>query len=691
MAIKKRIIKRTAALFIIFIIICIYAIGKLSYLQIFDKERFANQAFSQRLRPNQIDARRGNIYDRNFNILAMSADAHSVYVISSDKRDSVLAAQQLTQVLPMTQSEIENKLETATGNFWLARKLTPAMAETIERFAIPGIRLISRPQRFYPQEKLAAQVLGFAGVDNQGLEGLEYYYNDILAGVPGTLEIERDAAGRVIPGGSETFIAPENGKDLILTLDNTIQYIAEKELESAVKSSDSVRGVIIIVRPQTGEILANAIYPAFDPNNYQSYATANWRNIAVTDNYEPGSTFKVFTAAAALDANIVDAERTFYSGQSWSVGGGVVSSSNGYGYGNISFKEAIESSDNITFAQLSVELGPERFYPYLRNFGFGERLSVDFPGEASGILSRPGSVSHGEQLQWANIGFGQGVAMTPLQLVMATAAIANQGSLMRPYYVAQIRDDQGKILKKTEPQEIANPISKQTATVLTSLLRSAVANGTGARAEIVGFAVAGKTGTAEVPEQGGYGDKRIASFVGYAPYDNPEVVALVVLYYPESDVRYGGTLAAPIFQTVVEQTLDYLGTPRAGTHQQQTSLAVVPNVRNYPLSEARKMIAESNLRYNMQNTGQIVREQIPNPGTKVTPQTTINLFFYEDSNSDQVQVPDVSGKSMRDAALLIQEQGLRLNPVGSGMAIRQTPSANATVQRGSVVEVEFMP
>ncbi|MFY9389151.1 MAG: penicillin-binding transpeptidase domain-containing protein [Limnochordia bacterium] len=691
---RKRICRRSAGLFLIFAVLTSALCFRLGYLQLWSKARYTNLAEAQRLQPELIDPQRGNIYDRNYELLARSVDAYSIHVIPVSGRDPRAAAELLAPYLDMSADEIETLLvenDAKQRNFWLARKLSLEAANAIRELNIPGIRLITRPQRFYPQGSLAAHVIGIAGIDNQGLEGIEYQYDDLLKGTPGTLKVEKDAVQRRIPGGLEDMVPPVNGWDLVLTLDAAVQFIAEKELQSAVSASKSSAGIILVMDPNTGAILANAVYPTFDPNNYQAYPTAHRRNIAVTDLYEPGSTFKIFTAAAALDLGIVDANRQFYSGPSWDVGGGTVRSSNIYGNRNITFLEAIERSDNIVFAQLSVEMGPERFYPYLAGFGYGKKTGVGFPGEAAGILPKPGQVVYGETLRWANIGFGQGIAVTPLQLLTAVSAVANGGKLMKPYYVAEIRDEYGKIIKRTEPEVVSQPIAFETSKILTEFLISAVNNGSGSRARIIGFEVAGKTGTAEVPEQGGYGEERIASFVGFAPADNPRVAVLVVLYQPQTEVRYGGVLAAPVFQTVTEKVLEYLGVTRRQAAAQSSQMVIVPNVQNYPAAEAEKILKENKLTANPLNEGQIVRDQIPSPGSRVLPQTAVNLLFYEETEPIMVTVPNLIGKSMRDASTLVSEIGLQFRPKGSGIAVRQNPAVGARVPIGSVIEVEFQP
>ncbi|NLY10371.1 MAG: PASTA domain-containing protein [Firmicutes bacterium] len=664
---------------------------RLGYLQIPSKRRLEQIARGQRISPTTVDAQRGAILDRNFQTLAVSIGADAVWVVPSEIEDFEATAKNLAPYLSLSESEILTQLKSRNNNFYLERKLTPQASQAIRDMRMPGIRLLERPQRFYPHKTMAAHVLGIAGVDNQGLEGLEYQYESLLAGTPGTYVVERDAARREIPAGESDFIPPVNGYDLVLTLDATIQFIAEKELEKAVLETKSEKGLILIVNQKTGEILANAIYPTFDPNDYQKYPASARRNIAVTDQYEPGSTFKIVTAAAALDLGLTHPERMFETIAVWEVGGGKIHNVSSRVGGSHSFKTAFIESNNITFAQISVEMGPHGYYPYLRTFGFGSRLGIDFPGEARGIVPYPGSIAHGETLQWANIGFGQGVAVTPIQLLMSVAAIGNGGKVMRPYYVKEIRDSLGKIVEITESEVLSQPISESTAQTLNNLLRSTVVEGTANLAEISGYYVAGKTGTAQVPEQGVYGENRIASFVGYAPYDNPQVAALVVLYSPQTEIKYGGVLAAPLFATVVEQTLEYLKVPRRIASNEKGSTVVVPNVRNYPTEQAIVVLTELGLKVNAENTGSLVLEQIPNPGTRVPRNSTVDLIYYDQDDLQMIKVPSVIGMSIRDATVKLTESSLRVQIQGSGVAKSQRPQAGVMVPAGSVIEVVFEP
>lgn len=659
---------------------------RLAYLQIYRGEELALRATAQRMRPQTIDAQRGRILDRNYKTLAVSVGADAVYALPESIRDVVGTARQLAPYLSVSEEELRKLLSSKSTSVWLARGLTVETAEAIRKLGLPGIRIVQRPQRYYPQGSLAAHVVGIAGTDNQGLEGIEYFYEEILRGRPGQQATERDAAQRSIPGGETQFVPPEPGHDVVLTIDTVIQYIAETRIQQAVISSKSERGLVLAMNPKTGEILANAIYPTFDPNYYQEVSAERRRNVAVTDQYEPGSTFKFVTAAAALDLGITDYNRTFESGVAWEVGGGKVRNLNGQSFGSLTFREAIERSDNITFAKLSVEMGPQSFHRYIQSFGFGRRLGVDFPGEIAGTVLSPNRT--GATLQWANTGFGQGIAVTPLQLLSAMSAVANGGSLMKPYFVKEILDAHGKLVQKSQPEVLATPVDTETARAVSELLRSVVANGNGNRADIPGYHVAGKTGTAEVPEGGAYGNDIIASFVGFAPVDDPALAILVVLYKPKVESAYGGVLAAPVFKEIMEESLEYLGIKRREEVRRRSSLTSVPNVINLSRQEAQARLAQDGLFWTMEGEGTLVTDQTPRPGVQVPAQTTVHLYF-DLGEPEDVEVPSVLGLSMFDASAKLSAAGLRVRVVGSGVAAQQSPGAGARVPKGSLVEVRF--
>lgn len=662
--------------------------GRLAFLQIIRKDEYTNRATAQRMRPEVIDAQRGNILDRNHKNLAMSVGADAVYALPDNIVDVQGTATQLAPYLTLSVDDLVRLLSnTNSVSVWLERGLSLENARAIRELKLPGIRLVKRPQRYYPQGSLAAHVIGIAGSDNQGLEGIEYYYDSTLRGIPGKQSREKDASDRNIPGGKIEFIPPQAGYDLILTIDSVIQHMAEKKLQEAVMASQSDRGLVLIMNPTTGEILANAIFPTFDPNNYQRVKTGDRRNIAITDQYEPGSTFKFVTAAAGLELNLTHSERSFQSGLSWDVGGGKVRNSEVRTVQNVSFLEAMERSDNIVFAKLAVELGPEKFHQAITNFGFGAKLGVDFPGEISGTVLSP--YIGGRTLQWANIGFGQGIAVTPLQLLSAVNSVANGGKVLKPYFVKEIRDYQGKLVEEFKPVITQTAISKDTATSVSQLLRSVVVNGNGNRAEVDGYFIAGKTGTAEVPKNGGYGEERIASFVGFAPVDDPALSVLVLLFNPKVELAYGGVIAAPLFRDIMGEGLENLGIKRRQISKSRSSFVTVPNLSGLSPTEAMARLSANNLQWSLVGDGNFVREQTPGPGSRVTPQTTIHLSFQDKDDFEEVTIPSILGLSMRDASAKLSEYGLRIVIKGSGIAKKQSPSAGVKVPKGSVIEVNF--
>ncbi|NLJ86462.1 MAG: PASTA domain-containing protein [Firmicutes bacterium] len=695
MEVRKRI-----ALVFLGVMFCIAVLlVRLAYLQIIQNNWYQEKALSQRMRPVPVDAKRGVVYDRNLQKLAISVSAEAVYAVPAEVRDPRATAEALAPILEETAASLEEKLVKKQSTVWLARKLDTQTARAVRALNLPGIGLVERPQRYYPHGKLAAQVLGIAGIDNQGLEGLEFFYDEYLRGTPGRVVAETDATGRQIPAGVRRFIPPEDGANLILTLDHVIQYAAERELARAVEETGSEKGVFMAMDPKTGGILALAICPSYDPNDYQAYPAQHRRNIAVADIYEPGSTFKIVTASAALDEGVVSPSTRFYDPGYIKIGGVTINCWRAGGHGSQSFLEAVENSCNPVFAELGAQgLGGERFYKYIRNYGFGEPTGIDFPGEAKGLVPVPGKVQWGEVARWANVGFGQGIGITPLQLLSATATIANNGVRVTPHFMKEIRDGNGRIIEEFVGTE-TRVIKEETARVFSQILRSVVVNGSGSRAEIPGYRVAGKTGTAQVPEGGRYTDRRISSFAGFAPVDDPRIAAVVVLYHPKGQT-YGGVIAAPVFSAVVEDALQTMGVPRRREQEPKSSASlfqiqdvVIPNVLNYPRDEAESILHKSGLKYQFHGDGSIVFEQVPAPGTKVPLGTIIQLMSHDEvvytPGDESITVPSVVGLSMREVASKLAYAGLRLQIYGSGIATRQDPAPGAKVAAESVIRVYF--
>ncbi len=693
--------KRVAWLFIMWGAISLLLMLRLSWLQIAQGDRFRKLALDQRLYPVPVDARRGTIRDRNGRELAVSVSADSIYAVPVEVKDPAGTAEALARILEQDPVAIRNKLTQKAATVWIDRRVDPDRAAAIRKLNLPGIGFTERGQRFYPKDRLAAHILGIAGIDNQGLEGVEVQHDSYLRGTRGQIVSERDATGREIPGGVTRFIPPVDGNDLYLTIDEVIQYIVERELDRGMVETKARRGMILAMDPSTGAVLAMAARPTYNPNRYYEYPEIARRNIVVSDVYEPGSTFKIVTAAAAMEEGLVKPSDTFFDPGFIRVEDRYVRCWLAGGHGSQTFTEATENSCNVVFAMLGMRLGTERFYKYIRAFGLGSPLGIDYPGEAPGLLQPEKNVG---LVEIANISFGQGVSVTPLQLLSALNTIANGGTLMRPRLVSKAVAPDGSLVKEFAPEPVRQVISKETARELSLILESVVVNGSGYRAKIPGYRVAGKTGTAEKPEAGRYGEKRVASFLGFAPVEDPRISVLVVWDEPNVGISYGGVLAAPTFQAIVRDALRYMEvspvapaeTEKPEDGAKPAQLVAVPDLVGRDAADAAKvLVSDFGLEAKMKGSGDTIRDQTPRPGARVPRGTTVVLYLdmgelYNEVDED-VAVPHLSGRTMKDAALLLSEAGLRMQAEGTGIARWQDPKPGTRVPRGSVVIVGFEP
>jgi len=555
--------KRVAIIFLVMVACAGVLWLRLGYLQILRHPFFEAEALRQRYRSHQLVPDRGAVLDRNGIPLAVTVYGHGVYAVPGAVGDPNHAAEELSRLLGRSVDDLKAQLTRRSSSVWLADRLDQRTAAAIENLKLPGVYVVERPQRDYPHGWMAADVLGYTGRDNQGLAGLEWLLDDVLAGVPGEHFSERDPRGRAIAGSRSQVRQAVPGHDVVLTLDSVLQYIAEQEIARGVQASDADWGLAIAMNPKTGQILAMAVHPGFDPADYQSYLPRAHRNPAVADQFEPGSTLKVFTVAAALEEGLVTLDTMLPGPAALRIGGGIVRSYSAAPRDVLSVIDAVAVSSNTALAHLGAEIvGGPRLSEYLRAFGFGSRLGVDLPGEGTGTVPTPGRVD-GELLQWATVSFGQGIAVTPLQLAAATAALANGGVLMKPYVVQEIRRSDGYIVEHYSPVVIRQVVSPATARDVVEAMTVAVEQGTGRRAQVPGYRVAGKTGTAQIPEQGGYGEKRLASFIGMAPVDDPALVVVVMLYDVKREPAEGGQWAAPVFADIVRRGLQHLGVPPA--------------------------------------------------------------------------------------------------------------------------------
>jgi cell division protein FtsI (penicillin-binding protein 3) len=533
---------------------------RLVNLQVLQAAELTARADRQHQKTVALEGARGTVTDRHGKLLAMNMEVPSVFGVPTSLDNPSRAARTLSPVLHVKRTEIEKKLRQDKSFVWLARKVEPEQGRRLEELSIDGIGMVMEGRRFYPKGPLLAHVLGFAGMDGQGLEGLEHRYESHLHGEKRVVVLQRDALGRtVFPKGLAEQV-PMPGHNLTLTIDEVIQYIAERELEEAVNQAHAKAGTIIVMEPQTGAILAMAVSPRFDPNTVTALTADTWRNRAVTDTYEPGSTMKVIVAAAALEEKVMrPGSMVFGENGRMTIANTTIHDHEKLGW--MTFSQMIQKSSNIGAAKTGMVLGEQRLFRYLQAFGFGQRTEIDLPGEAGGLLKSPKAWG---RRSLASISMGQEVGVTSLQMVTAIAAIANNGVLMKPYVVSEVRDQKGQILKEALPHVKRRVISPDTARALTTILEGVVTNGTGMKAAIPGFRVAGKTGTAQKIDSrtGTYSATQfVGSFVGFVPAEAPRLAMIVAIDDPQGEA-WGGTVAAPVFRRVGEQVLTYLGVSR---------------------------------------------------------------------------------------------------------------------------------
>lgn len=607
-------------------------------LQILQGDQLKRLGERQHLKEWIVQPKRGTILDRGGESLALSLEAQSVYARPRRILDPDTASRRLAQILGLRSAEVRKRLESEKPFVWVKRQVTPKEAERVQALRLEGVGMSYEPNRYYPQGQLAGQVIGFVGRDSQGLEGVELQYEKYIRGETASSVVERDALGRrvLVQGTEEVQIPP--GGNIYLTLDTSIQHLAEKELEAAVAKFRAKAGIAIVVEPFTGEVLALANYPFFDPNRFSRQSSHQWRNRAVTDSFEPGSTFKTLVAAAALEERVVDKEDLFYCEfGKYPFGGRIIHDTHEYGW--LPFYKILQLSSNIGATKIAEKLKKERLFRYIQTFGFGEPTGIDLPGEVPGMV-RP--LERWYPIDLATHAFGQGIAVTPIQLVMAYAAVANGGFLVRPYVVRRVVGPGGEILVANQPHVVRRVMSERTSRVLTSILKGVVSDGgTGVMAGVEGFEVAGKTGTAQKADlvRGGYAaKKRVASFIGFVPADDPRLVLLVLVDEPEVNV-YGGVVAAPVFRNIARGALRHLG--------------VVPE-KPEAISFSVAAKGEAPVRLEAKKNGEIIKDE------------------------DSAGAPNFIGLSLREAVEKTRTLNLRVKMHGHGYVVRQSPTAGAS-------------
>ena len=498
--------------------------------------------------------KRGVIYDRNLKELAISINLNSIYAdpfLIENKED---AAQKLSKVLGLDEGEVLKKLNQDKRFVWLARKVQPEIEKAVRALHIKGVEFVKEPKRVYPNAELASHVIGFVGLDGEGLEGIELVFDKVLRGTVGWRYTIRDAKQREVPGYEYREIPPSDGNDVILTIDSVVQAFAEQELDAAFKKYNAIGGSVIVMDPYTGEILALANRPTYNPNNVNNYPVDWRRNRAICDFFEPGSSFKIVTASAALNENVVSPDdRFFCENGEYRWCNHVYHDHKPHGW--LEFRDVIKHSSNIGTMKAGLKLGADNLYMYARRFGFGKKTGIELIGEAEGVLRPPGKWS---KLSLCSISMGQEVTVTAIQLACAISCIANGGYYVKPRIVKAVQDNAGYIVEESGPERLHRVINDETVYQMRQILRGVVESGTGTFAEVKGYFPAGKTGTAQkIEPNGSYSHRRfVASFIGFLPFDNPRLVIIVVLDEPRP-YYYGGVVCAPVFKNLAEKIMFY--------------------------------------------------------------------------------------------------------------------------------------
>ncbi len=688
-----------------FLIFLLVVVGRLVQTHFLDAGKYRSLARQQYEQTFVLPPVRGAIYDRNGNVLV----SNTIYVsLAADPKmvgkDAGRIAERLSKTLGKPRSSYLERLKATDDSgkmkrfVWMERRVLPERGRRIEDENLSGIVVLNEPKRLYHYDELAAPFLGLTDIDNKGIGGLELQFNDRLKGVPGFVTMQRDGFGRARPSVDYPKKFPVNGDDIVLTIDLTYQAIAEEELKKGVLTHNADGGIVLMLNPKTGEILASAIYPSINPNRVQQNDLSASRNRMVTDVFEPGSLFKLVTSAAAYEHRLISPDRVYNA----EMGKYKVPLTNTRfrlikdtkEYGALTFQEAFEVSSNIVMAKASDIIGPVRLYRQARDFGFGIPTGIELPGEVRGRLKKPHEWS---KTTLNSLSFGYEVSVTPLQILSAYGAVANNGILMKPYIISGIRNADGNIIYTGMQQKIRRVVSEETARALISAMEGVVERGTGKEIKTQSVRIAGKTGTSRRIEDGKYvSNSYTASFVGFFPVENPQVVCLVMMDNPRKQSYYGGMTSGPIFRRIAERIVQ----TSSRFSQFNTSLiaqsseSTVPDLRNLQSAVAIKLIETSGFRHEVFGAGEIVVRQSPDPGTRLEKGELIRIALnHEVGATEQTLtfVPDLRGMSIRRAINRLVVDDFEVRIQGSGVIVQQFPEPNTQITMGSTITLICEP
>lgn len=718
-------IKRLKGFLIFILVVFIALVAIIGKLQFIDGTWLKERAYSQSTSSTVVSAKRGTIYDSNGKALAISAEVDTVSVnpeylvvkekgeVNKEKTQELREkmAQKFAEIFSLEYDDVLKKLNSSRSVETIASKVETDKVTTLkawlsENKISSGVNIDEDVKRYYPYNNLASNLIGFCGTNNQGLDGIELSYDDELKGTNGKLTTAISVTQTAIPDQNEQYIAPENGSNIYLTIDSNIQTIVEKYLKQAVEENNCQRGGnAIAMNPENGEILAMATYPDYNLNDpytpneslsegwdkLSSQEQSNklysmWRNRAVLDTYEPGSTFKIIAASIGLEENIVETDTAgdFYCGGSETVSGTRISCANRSGHGSQSLRNALENSCNPALIQLGQRIGVSTFYKYLDAFGFFKKTGIDLPSEGTSSFWREKNVG---PVELATMSFGQRFTITPMQLVKAAAAVANEGKLVTPHVVKEIENPDTGTVKTIQTNEERQVISADTANKIKDMMKSVVETGGGKYAQVKGYEIGGKTGTSEAdpnhPENG-----YVASFLAIAPVDNTKIVLLLTLYAPKVKNYYGGSIAAPAVSQMLSEILPYLDIPSNNSDEGNIELVSVPNVTNKTIAEAQKILKAAGLEYSsVGDADNIVSEQVPKSGTQLQKNGIVKIYAEGKDERVSQTVPDLKGVSLAQAKVMLKARNLNISSKGTGIVIAQDPKAGTSVDEGTVINV----
>lgn len=703
--------KRIVGLLLIIFFVQAVIVGRYAWVQIVLSPNLQLRAKEQWTSDILIAAKRGKILDRNMNALAVSGNVERVDAflkeINEAQKDKSITKEQIAEklapILNVTKEVIIEKLNKKSksgapiANVTLARRVEKEQGNKIRELKLPGIVITEDTKRYYTNGSLLSQVLGNTNVDGDGRAGLEYFYNEELKGVPGRFVGETDAYHRELPNNLSTYISPRNGYDIVLTIDESIQYFVEKALEKGMVDYKCKRISAVVMDPRTGEILAMANKPDYDPNNPVAGGLDEsmqlWKNRTVNENFEPGSVLKVITAAAALEENVVNENSKFVCHGSLEVGGRRIRCWKSSGHGTQTLPQILQNSCNVGFMMLGKELQKERLYKYFNAFGFGKRTNIDYPGEENGIILPMSKVG---PVELANEAFGQGIAVTMVQYMSALCAVANDGKMMEPHLVKQIlyTDDEGNtsVIKDIKPKQVKQVISVETSKKLREMLESVVAKGAAKKAYIEGYHIGGKTGTAQKVINKVYANgKYISSFSSFAPCNDPKLAIMVSIDEPDPSNYYSGSTAAPLARGIYEDIFKYLDMLPDNNEVDSSKVVrevIVPEIRGMGLEEGKKLLLKNKIIAEVQGNGNIIYDISPKPGISVRENTKITIYLGVEKNKNgKVAVPNFKNMTKKEILEIARLLDIEVSFMGDGIATTQDIEAGTEVNKKTKIRI----